>query len=92
MRIITRALGIAAGSCLLALFFYLVLAPRGVPSDRDSDMTATTMRRIHDSGAGRAHRLQTCPHAFVWLAVLFDCDAVPDPYQDLPIPHPDFLH
>jgi hypothetical protein len=29
---------------------------------------AATMRRVHDSGAGSAHRLQACPHAFVWLA------------------------
>jgi hypothetical protein len=35
---------------------------------RDIDMVAATMRRIHDSGAGCAHRLQTCPHALVWLA------------------------
>ena len=35
---------------------------------RDVDMMAATMRRIHDSGAGFAHRLQACPHAFVWLA------------------------
>ncbi len=35
---------------------------------RDIDMMAATMRRIHDSGAGCAHRLQACPHAFVWLA------------------------
>jgi hypothetical protein len=33
---ITRALGLTAGSCLLALFLYLVLALPGVLSDRDS--------------------------------------------------------
>jgi len=35
---------------------------------RDIDMMAATMCCIHDSGAGCAYRLQTCPHAFVWLA------------------------
>jgi hypothetical protein len=35
---------------------------------RDIDTMAATMRRVHDSGAGSAHRLQACPHAFVWLA------------------------
>ncbi len=33
---ITHALGITAGSCLFALFLYLVLALPGVLSDRDS--------------------------------------------------------
>ena len=35
---------------------------------RDIDMMAATMHRIHDSGAGCAHRLQTCAHALAWLA------------------------
>ncbi len=35
---------------------------------RDIDLMAATMRRMHDSGVGCAYRLQTCPHAFVWLA------------------------
>ena len=35
---------------------------------RDVDMMAATMRRIQGSGGGFAHRLQTCPHAFAWLA------------------------
>ena len=35
---------------------------------RDIDMMAATMRRIHDSGAGCVHRLQTCAHALAWLA------------------------
>jgi hypothetical protein len=40
---ITRALGITAGSCLLALFLYLVLALPGVLSDRDSIVAPTTV-------------------------------------------------
>jgi hypothetical protein len=39
---ITRALGITAGSCLLALFLYLMLALPGVLSDRDSIVAPTT--------------------------------------------------
>ena len=34
---------------------------------RDIDTMAATMRRLHDSGADFAHRLQACPHAFVRL-------------------------
>lgn len=40
---ITHALGIAAGSCLLALFLYLVLALPGVLSDRDSIVAPITV-------------------------------------------------
>ena len=40
---IVRALGITAGSCLLALFLYLVLALPGVLSDRDSIVAPTTV-------------------------------------------------
>jgi hypothetical protein len=43
MRTITRALGVAAGGCLLALFLYLVLALPGVLSDRDSIVARATM-------------------------------------------------
>ena len=43
MRTITRALGVAAGDCLLALFLYLVLALPGVLSDRDSIVARATM-------------------------------------------------
>jgi hypothetical protein len=43
MCIITRILGIAAGGCLLALFFYLILALPGVVSDRDSIIASATM-------------------------------------------------
>jgi hypothetical protein len=46
MRIITRALGVAAGGCLLALFLYLVLALPGVLSDRDSIVVPTTMHGV----------------------------------------------
>jgi hypothetical protein len=35
---------------------------------RDVDMMAATMRRIHDRGAGCAHRIRARPPAFVWLA------------------------
>ena len=38
---ITRALGITAGSCLLALFLYLMLALPGVLSDRGSIVAPT---------------------------------------------------
>jgi hypothetical protein len=41
--LITRALGITAGSCLLALFLYLLLALPGVLSDRDSIVAPTTV-------------------------------------------------
>ena len=40
---ITRALGMTAGSCLLALFLYLMLALPGVLSDRDSIVAPTTV-------------------------------------------------
>jgi hypothetical protein len=43
MRIIIRALGIAAGGCLLALFLYVMLALPGVLSDRNSVVPLTTM-------------------------------------------------
>ena len=43
MRIIT-CVGIRAGGCLLVLFFYLVLARRGVFSDRDSALARAAMR------------------------------------------------
>ena len=45
MRIITRALGITVGGCLLALFLYVMLALPGVLSDRDSIVALTTMQR-----------------------------------------------
>jgi hypothetical protein len=45
MRFIMRALGIAAGSCLIALFFYVMLALPGVLSDRDSIVALTTMQK-----------------------------------------------
>jgi hypothetical protein len=40
---ITRALGITAGSCLFALFLYLMLALPGVLSDLDSIVAPTTV-------------------------------------------------
>jgi hypothetical protein len=40
---IKRALGVTAGSCLLALFLYLMLALPGVLSDRDSIVAPTTV-------------------------------------------------
>lgn len=43
MRIITRALCVAAGGCLLAPFLYLVLALPGVLSGRDSIVARATM-------------------------------------------------
>jgi hypothetical protein len=45
MRIIVRALGIAVGGCLIALFLYIMLALPGVLSDRDSIVALTTMQR-----------------------------------------------
>jgi len=45
MRIIVRALGIAAGGCLIALFLYIMLALPGVLSDRDSIVALTAMQR-----------------------------------------------
>jgi hypothetical protein len=45
MRIILRALGIAVGGCLVALFIYFMLALPGVLSDRDSIVALTTMQR-----------------------------------------------
>jgi hypothetical protein len=45
MRIIIRALGIAVGGCLLALFLYVMLALPSVLSDRDSIVGLTTMQR-----------------------------------------------
>ena len=45
MRIIIRALGIAVGSCLFALFLYIILALPGVLSDQDSMVALTTMQR-----------------------------------------------
>ena len=45
MRIFMRALGIAAGACLLAVFLYLLLALPGVLSDRDSIVPLTTMQK-----------------------------------------------
>ena len=39
MRIMVRALGIAVGGCLIALFLYIMLALPGVLSDRDSIVT-----------------------------------------------------
>ena len=52
---------------------------------RDIDIMAATMRRIHDSGPGCAHRLQACPQAFVWLAgrTALDGQAVSDPIADV---------
>ena len=46
MRFITRALGVAAGGCLLALFVYLVLALPGVLSDQDSIVVSTRMHGV----------------------------------------------
>ena len=45
MRIILRALGIAMGGCLVALFLYIVLALPGILSDRDSIVALTPMQR-----------------------------------------------
>jgi len=45
MRIIIRALGMAVGGCLLALFLYVMMALPGVLSDRDSVVALTTMHR-----------------------------------------------
>ena len=45
MRIIVRALGIAVGGCLIALFLYIMLALPGVLSDRDSIVALTAMQR-----------------------------------------------
>jgi hypothetical protein len=45
MRTITRLLGIAVGSCLFALFLYIMLALPGVLSDRDSIVALTTPQR-----------------------------------------------
>jgi hypothetical protein len=45
MRIIVRTLGIAMGGCLLALFLYIILAPPGELSDRDSFVALTTLQR-----------------------------------------------
>jgi hypothetical protein len=45
MRIIVRVLGIAVGSCLFALFLYIILALPGVVSDRDSIVVLTAMQR-----------------------------------------------
>jgi hypothetical protein len=53
MRIIVRALGIAMGGCLIAVFVYIMLALSGVLSDRDSIAdgdatgTSTTVRPPH---------------------------------------------
>ena len=44
MRIIVRALGIAVGGCLIALFLYIMLALPGVLSDRDSIVALTAMQ------------------------------------------------
>jgi hypothetical protein len=45
MRIIVRALGIAVGGCLIALFLYLMLSLAGVLSDRDSIVALTATQR-----------------------------------------------
>jgi hypothetical protein len=45
MRIITRALGIAVGGFLSALFLYVMLALPGVLSDRDSIVALMAMQR-----------------------------------------------
>jgi hypothetical protein len=45
MRIIVRALGIAVGGCLVALFLYIMLALPGILSDRDSIVALTPMQR-----------------------------------------------
>jgi hypothetical protein len=45
MRIVIRALGIAMGGCLIALFLYVMLALPGVLSDRDSIVALTTLQR-----------------------------------------------
>jgi hypothetical protein len=45
MRIIVRALGIAMGGCLVALFLYIVLALPGVVSDRDSIVALAAKQR-----------------------------------------------
>ena len=45
MRTIARLLGIAVGSCLFALFLYIILALPGVLSDRDSIVALTTPQR-----------------------------------------------
>jgi hypothetical protein len=45
MRMITRALGIAVGGCLIALFLYIMLALPGVLSDRDSIVALTPIQR-----------------------------------------------
>jgi hypothetical protein len=45
MRIIVRALGIAVGGCLVALFLDIMLALPGVLSDRDSIVALTAMQR-----------------------------------------------
>ena len=45
MRIIVRALGIAVGGCLVALFLYIMLALPGMLSDRDRIVALTAMQR-----------------------------------------------
>ena len=45
MRIIVRALGIAVGGCLVALFLYIMLALPGALSDRDSIVALTAKQR-----------------------------------------------
>ena len=55
----------------------------------DVAMMAATMCRNHDSGAGDCHRLQTCTHAFAWLAgsaALYG-QAVSDLIAELPPAH-----
>ena len=55
----------------------------------DVAMMAATMCRIHDSGAGDCHRLQTCTDAFAWLAgsVALYGQAVSDLIAELPPAH-----
>ena len=55
MRIILRALGIAVGGCLIALFLYIMLALPGVLSDRDSIVALTAMQR-------HQHNRRTAPN------------------------------
>jgi hypothetical protein len=57
MRTTLRALGIAAGGCLIALFLYLTLALPGVLSDRDSIVALTP---VQSTPAYRS----SCPQRF----------------------------
>jgi hypothetical protein len=58
MRTTLRALGIATGGCLTALFIYLILALPGVLSDRDSIVALTPVQSApaHPSTCHRRFR------------------------------------